>query len=60
MFPSTETVDKVWGLIARSIAYGPLHDAGITTAKVSPSNGEVRADRRNLAGSADNVPSLGT
>ncbi|BEI93822.1 uncharacterized protein CcaverHIS019_0602810 [Cutaneotrichosporon cavernicola] len=34
-FPRTESVDAVWAKIARSVAYGPLRDAGVMTAKVA-------------------------
>jgi len=40
LFPKHEDVDRIWGQVARSIAYGPLKDAGVTTAKVAPSSGE--------------------
>lgn len=38
MFPRPDNVDAVWSKVARSVAYGPLHDAGVHTAKVSPSD----------------------
>ncbi|BEJ16884.1 hypothetical protein CspHIS471_0602850 [Cutaneotrichosporon sp. HIS471] len=34
-FPRTESVDAVWAKVARSVAYGPLRDAGVTMAKVA-------------------------
>lgn len=34
-FPRTESVDGVWAKVARSVAYGPLRDAGVSTAKVA-------------------------
>lgn len=40
LFPKHEDVDRIWGQIARSIAYGPLKEAGVQTAKVAPTSGE--------------------
>lgn len=38
-FPRTGApVDYTWSLIARSVAYGPLKDAGVKVAKVSPAD----------------------
>jgi hypothetical protein len=36
MFPRHDDVDRIWGHVARSIAHGPLKDAGVNTAKVAP------------------------
>ncbi|RSH77687.1 uncharacterized protein EHS24_003253 [Apiotrichum porosum] len=35
---ANENVDSAWGKIARSIAFGPLKDVGVTAAKVAPKN----------------------
>lgn len=44
LFPRTDSVDAVWAKVARSVAYGPLHDVGVTTAKVAtldPATGDM-------------------
>lgn len=38
MLFANENVDSAWGKIARSIAFGPLKDVGVTAAKVAPKN----------------------
>jgi hypothetical protein len=38
LFPGPDNVDRVWGQVARSIAHGPLRDAGVYTAKVAPTS----------------------
>lgn len=37
IFPPQENVDAVWAKVARSVAIGPLHEAGVMTAKVATS-----------------------
>ncbi|CAK9785483.1 hypothetical protein CC85DRAFT_329208 [Cutaneotrichosporon oleaginosum] len=40
-FSRPENVDAIWARVAKSVAYGPLHDLGVTTAKVATRDPEA-------------------
>ncbi|RXK41131.1 hypothetical protein M231_01534 [Tremella mesenterica] len=38
LFPKPHEIDKVWSVVASSVAHGPLRDAGVFLSKVAPKN----------------------
>ncbi|ORX38481.1 hypothetical protein BD324DRAFT_621014 [Kockovaella imperatae] len=61
LFPRHADVDRTWGVIATSVANGPLRDAGVKLAKVAPSrSGDEQNSTHVICVYVDDVYHLGS